>query len=173
PRLPGPRLGPAAVHGERHHASVDTDLAVPGGLRAAVPGPGARPAPPLDVPSGLRGRDLGEVLDVTHPQFTRCGDQSVVAVDGEVAQRVRARRRGGGEDERADGGQDGGARGEGTARGHRLASRSFSAAFASRAPSGENPGFSRSAAVREARAARWSPTARSIMPRWWRNAALR
>src|SRR5690606_41294387 len=132
------------------------------GLRGAVPGAAVRPAPRLEVASVVRGGDLGEVLDVTRPQFARGGDQSVVAVDGEVAQRVRARRRGGGEDERADGGQDGGARGEGTARGHRLASRSFSAAFASRAPSGENPGFSRSAAVREARAARGSPTARSI-----------
>ncbi|CAM5525946.1 hypothetical protein SGLAM104S_00911 [Streptomyces glaucescens] len=160
-RLPRPDLSGAGDDGERGLPPADGDLAVPGGPRAALPGPAVQ-AQPLDVRPGLRRRDLGEVLDVLDAQVSGGGDQPVVLVDGEVAQRMRAGLPGGQQDEHT--GRQGG-RGEVT-ESHAVASRLFSAARASRAPRGEKPGSSSRARVREARASPSRPRARSIMPRW-------
>jgi len=112
-RLTGPHDRLARARGERHGPAVDGEPAAGGGGGAALPGPGVHPQP-LDVGLGLGRRDLGEVLDVVDAQLPGGGDETVVAVDGEVAEGVRARGGGRNQHERAPGREHGRAGGEQT-----------------------------------------------------------
>ena len=117
------------------------------------------------------------------PQFPGTDDETVVPVHGEVAERMRRRRTGGDQHERAGRHQDGrtgrerasahghlsGEPGTEAARGggaHFAPPSAVSVFSASFAPTGEKPGLSFSAADRLLRASFLLPVACSIIPRW-------
>ena len=156
--LAGPDLGGLGDRRDGDPPPVDLQLDLGGALAGAGGGVGVQPARVVDGRALAEGGDLGHVDHLAQVELAAAGLDAQVAVDREVAQRVR-RRDGGPADEQ--GGQ-GDQRDEGAPHGASLAS-SRRATGAQRT---EKAGLSSRACDSRARADAGSPAQAAAMPAW-------